>query len=112
MLFRSKFGDFANNYVLMHVANYCPNLERLIVGSDSIDDDGLALVLKKATELVHLDISHSNTINGHCFEEIVSTKLRRLIISFDEYRCRCTQQVLILKGLAGQITLINRTKRK
>jgi hypothetical protein len=37
-----KFGAFTNNHILMHISNLTPDLGKLVLGTDSIDDDGLS----------------------------------------------------------------------
>jgi len=107
-----KIGQFTGNFLLKEIADNVPGLTKLVLNSDTLDDEGLSLVLKKAMFLYHLDISRCRMINGHALENIISRSLKRIIVNFDDYRCRCTQQALLNQGLLGQSMVINVQKRK
>ncbi len=107
-----KLGQFTSNHLMLEIANHVPNLNKLVVQSDTVDDEGMTHVLKKAELLMHLDISKCRMINGHCLEEITSRVLRKLIVQFDEYKCRGVQELLLEQGLLGQIELVNTMKKR
>ena len=107
-----KLGQFAGNYMMSEIAQNVPNLRKFVLGSDFVNDDGLTPLLKRADSLYHLDISRCKSIGGHCFEDICSEQFRRLIVSFDEHRCRCVHEIFLAKGILGQLMLININKRR
>jgi len=107
-----KIGQFAGNYLMKEIADHVPNLTKLVILSDSVDDDGLSFVLKKSVNLSHLNISECRMINGHCLDDILSRKLRKLVVNFEDYKCRCTQQSLLKQGILGVNTLVNKYKRR
>lgn len=107
-----KFGQFAGNDLVKKIGEEVPALRKLVVSSDLLDDEGLTWVLKRAEHLSHLDISRCPRINGFCLEELYSQEFRRLIVSFEDYRCKCTHAILLEKGLLGQTTLVNVNKRR
>lgn len=107
-----KFGQFTGNDLVKEIGEQVPTLKKLVVYSESLDDEGLAHVLKRAELLSHLDISRCVRINGFCLEELVSQEFRRLVVSFEDYRCKCTHAILLQKGLLGQTLLVNVKHRK
>jgi len=102
-----KLGQFTGNHVVQQIALHVKGLVKFVVSSDSLDDDGLTELLKVAVHLSHLDVSRCRMIGGHCLENLISQEFRKLIVSFDEYRCRCVDQLLIQMQLRGQVNFIN-----
>lgn len=107
-----KLGQFTGNHVVQQIAQHAKWITKFVVSSDSLDDDGLTELLKVARNLMHLDVSRCRMIGGHCLENMISRDLRKLIVSFDEYRCRCLQQLFVEMQIYGQITITNVKNRR
>ena len=107
-----KMGSFVNNYILRHLGGSCDNLQRLILSSDNIDDEGMTFVLSRAYNLMHIDVSLCKSINGYCFEDLITKQLKKLIVSFDEHRIRCTNTILLTLDLWGKTVVVNRAPKR
>lgn len=87
-----------------------PNLKRLQhfkVASNKVSDEGLKELFSVNSDLVTIDVSGCQRLNGDCFEELISFKLTTLRVSFDEYRLKCLRELLINRGIL-KCRIINR----
>ena len=110
-LSKIKFGGWCNNEIVILIAENLKGLREVsFKNNEEIEDGAMEILLNSLNYLEALDISQCSRLNGHCLEGIVSEKLKKLVVSYDDYNKKCTEALLKEKGLNTR--LINKVMKK